>query len=193
MGRKSRAEERREELLAAFGRCIITYGLEGTSLEQIADEAGMTRSVIRHYIGNRDELVNALIEHIIAQYAGQLEAAYATVPPDQVVAYTLDRLFAGEALLDPRDTIIINVLMTAKDRYPQAKRLLVAMFEAMIESFSADLHHTYPQAPAAQCRQVAYALICMAEMHESFSWLGVDRTYTATARTAAEALIQTLK
>ena len=193
MGRKSLVMERREELLEAFGRCIVKYGLEGTSLEQIADEAGMTRSVIRHYIGNRDELVNVLIERIIVQYAGQLEAAYADIAPEQVVDHTLDMMFSGEQLLDQRDTIIINVLMTAKDRYPQAKQLLVAMFESMIELLSADLRQTYPQAPPERCRQVAYALICMAEMHESLIWLGLDRSYNAAARAAAEALIHTLE
>jgi AcrR family transcriptional regulator len=193
MGRKSMAGERRDELLDAFERCIVKHGLEGTSLEQIADEAGMTRSIIRHYIGNRDELVDALIERIIAQYAGQLEAAYADVPADQVVRHTLDVMFSGKQLLDPRDTVVITVLMTAKDRYPQAKKLLVAMFEAMIESFGADLAQTYPRAPAERCRQVAYALICMSEMHESLMWLGMDRGYNADARAAAEALIRTLE
>ncbi|HYF62206.1 MAG TPA: TetR family transcriptional regulator [Herpetosiphonaceae bacterium] len=192
MGRKSRAGERREELLDAFERCIVQYGLEGTSLEQVADEAGMTRSIIRHYIGNRDELVDALIERIIAQYAGQLETAYADVPPEQAVGYTLDMMFSGEQLLDPRDTIIITVLMTAKERYPQAKKLLVAMFEAMIDSFGADLERSYPQAPPGRCRQIAYAVICMAEMHESLMWLGMDRGYNAAARAAAETLIGTL-
>lgn len=192
MGRKSRAGERREELLDAFERCIVKFGLEGTSLEQIADEAGMTRSVIRHYIGNRDELVDALIERIIDQYSGQLEAAYANVAPDNLISHTLDTMFSGEQLLDQRDTIIINVLMTAKDRYPRAKHLLVAMFEAMIESFSADLRQAYPQASAERCRQVAYALICMAEMHESLIWLGLDGSHNAAARAAAEALIRTL-
>jgi hypothetical protein len=69
----------------------------------------------------------------------------------------------------------------------------VAMFEAMIDSFSADLAQTYPQAPAERCRQVAYALICMSEMHESLIWLGMDRGYNADARAAAEALIRTLE
>ena len=193
MGRKSMAGERRDELLNAFERCIVKYGLEGASLEQIADEAGMTRSIIRHYIGNRDELVDALIERIIAQYAGQLEAAYADVPADHVVRHTLDVMFSGEQLLDPRDTVVITVLMTAKDRYPQAKKLLVAMFEAMIDSFAADLGQSYPQAPAERCRQIAYAVICMAEMHESLMWLGMDRGYNAAGRAAAEALLRTLE
>ena len=48
MGRKSRAEERRELILAAFERCIAHHGID-VPLEQIADEAGVQRSLIRHH------------------------------------------------------------------------------------------------------------------------------------------------
>ncbi|NJM06754.1 TetR/AcrR family transcriptional regulator [Candidatus Gracilibacteria bacterium] len=71
MGRKSLAEERREDILAAFERCIARYGID-VPLEQIADEAGVKRSLIRHYLGNRDELVEQVIERIAVEYPRQV-------------------------------------------------------------------------------------------------------------------------
>lgn len=193
MGRKSLAKERRENLLDAFERCIVKFGLEGTSLEQVAEEAGMTRSIIRHYIGNRDDLVNALIERIVTQYGEQLEAEYAAVPDEQRIAYTLDDMFSKKETRNNHDSIIISVLMTAKDRYPKAKKMLVQLFEAIIQSVAKDLRNHYPKASKDACYQVAYALICMSEMHESFMWLGLKKRHYKDARFVAEALLKTLE
>ena len=44
--RPSLAAERTAQILDAFARCIGTHGLEGTSLQRIADEAGVQRFCI---------------------------------------------------------------------------------------------------------------------------------------------------
>ena len=192
MPRKSLAKERRAELLDAFERCIVKYGLEGTSLEQIAEEAGMTRSIIRHYIGNRDDIVNALIERVIVQQVAHLEAEYAGLSPEASIEKTLDTMFAPKTNLNTHEKIILDVLLTAKDRYPRAKTLLREMYTGVIESFADDLNNAYPQQSRDTCRRIAYALICMTEMNESFMWLGLNQTYHEDARRTAENLIQSL-
>ena len=65
VGRRSLASTRRPQILRAFEACVLRYGLEGSSLERIAQEAGVRRSLIRHYFGNRNELTEALIEGVI--------------------------------------------------------------------------------------------------------------------------------
>ena len=54
MGRPDLTEVRTAEILDAFERCVARFGLEGSSLERDAEEAGMKRSILRHYIGNRN-------------------------------------------------------------------------------------------------------------------------------------------
>lgn len=193
MGRKSLAKERRAHLLDAFERCIVQFGLEGTSLEQVAEEAQMTRSIIRHYIGNRDDLVNALIDRTIQQYGAQLEAEYARIAPDKRIAYLLDSLFTPKDAPSQHERIIVTVLMTAQGRYPQAKRKLVGLFEAIIQSIADDLHAHYPQAQAERCYQVAYGLLCLSEMHESFMHLGLKQRHHSAARQVATTLLRTLE
>lgn len=193
MPRKSLAKERREQLLDAFERCIVKFGLEGTSLEQVAEEAGMKRSIIRHYIGNRDDLVNALIERIILQYTEQLAAGYADLSPQESISTSIDVMFAQKAAISNRDKIIIDVLMSAKERYPNAKSMLTRMYEAIIDSFADDLQKAYPKASRTKCRGVAYSLICLSEMNETFMWLGLNAQYSADARAVAEDLLSLLE
>lgn len=191
MGRKDLTEERTAEILDAFARCMIKYGLD-TSLEQVAEEAGMTRSIIRHYIGNREEVVNTLIERITREYLAELRAEAAQIPRENMIAATLDYLFTPEDDPDGTDKLIFDVMMTGKDRYPKAKQVLIEMFEALIEMFAADLRRAYPQAEAARCQDVAYTVIALAMSNESLAWAGVDARYNTAARASAEALIRTL-
>jgi AcrR family transcriptional regulator len=191
MGRKNLTEERTAEILDAFARCMVKYGLD-TSLDQVAEEAGMTRSIIRHYIGNREEVVNALIERITADYLAELRADAAQIPQEGMIAATLDYLFDDEEGYDDTDKLIFDVMMTAKDRYAGAKQTLIAMFEELITMFTDDLTYAYPQADEVRCRDVAYSVLALAMSNESLMGVGMDKRYRVAARASAEALIRTL-
>lgn len=191
MGRKSLATERREELLDAFEQCILQYGLEGASLERVAEIAGMTRSIIRHYLGNRDDFIDALIERITVQVLDDYNIAN-NLDPQEMIQATLDTMFATERTFNARDKIIIDILMTAKTSYPRAKTMLAEMFEQLISGFAADLRRAYPTATPEACQRVAYAILCLSEMHDSLMLLGMNPRYNADARASAEALLHTL-
>jgi AcrR family transcriptional regulator len=192
MGRKSLATERSAAILDAFERCVVKYGLEGSSLEQIADEAGMKRTILRHYIGNRDELVDQLVERTVENYRTQVMQIFADVTEVEVVNKVLDALFTPQDVYDAADKIVVDVLMTAKERFPRAKQLLVAMFDEFVAAFATDLARVYPNASAEACRQVSYAIFCLAMSNESFLWLGMAPTYNAAARQSAEQLLRLL-
>lgn len=57
MGRPSVAAERRRQILEAAIRCIAAKGFAGTTLDGIAEEAGMARGHVRHFAGNRDDVL----------------------------------------------------------------------------------------------------------------------------------------
>jgi AcrR family transcriptional regulator len=61
MGRKSMADTRRQEIIAAFYRCVNAEGLASASIRKIARQAGVQPSMIHHYFKDRDEM----IEHMV--------------------------------------------------------------------------------------------------------------------------------
>lgn len=91
MARPDLTHERREQIVAAFARCVARRGLAATALEEVASEAGMKRSILRHYIGNRAALVTALLDRLLDRWRqdmGELVAYVAAAP-------TLERLVDG--------------------------------------------------------------------------------------------------
>ncbi len=187
MGRKSLVEERREEILAAFERCIGRYGID-VPLERIAKEAGMQRSLIRHYIGNRDEVVEQLMARIAEAYPRQIAEAIAPEQAGQIKD-VLDCLFNETIVATDWDAMIRAVVSTAQDRYPQAKQRIAQMMETISAHVARRLEELFPQAAPELCYEVAYGVLCLVQTNESMVWLGLDRRHTGLARASAEVLV----
>jgi AcrR family transcriptional regulator len=51
------AAQRRQEIVGAVCRIIATDGLEGASLREVADEAGLAVGSVRHYFDSSDDLL----------------------------------------------------------------------------------------------------------------------------------------
>ena len=52
------AAQRRQEIVGAVCRIIATDGLEGASLREVADEAGLAVGSVRHYFDSSDDLLS---------------------------------------------------------------------------------------------------------------------------------------
>ena len=74
MPRARMDEARQEEILSALAACILERGLLQTSLNDVAEKAGLARPLVRHFVGNRDEMIERLFEQLIDRGEKQLEA-----------------------------------------------------------------------------------------------------------------------
>jgi len=192
MGRKSLADERKRQILDAFERCVIKYGLESASLDDVAQEAGVSRSIIRHYIGNRDQLFDELVDRITADFLGHFECQFEGVETSEVRVLIINSLFTYQMGLTPEDVIIINNLMLAKDRYPSVKAKLTETFEKILDLYALEFGRIYPSAPVEARRSVAYTLFSMSIAHESMVWLGVSEKYMESVGEILETMIDSL-
>jgi AcrR family transcriptional regulator len=194
VGRKSLAEQRRAEILEAYMRCIPVHGLDAP-LEQIADTAGMQRSLIRHYVGNRDALVDEVVARIIERYLARLRALDAAIPASaaEALAATLDYLFPDAPATDPDEAVLLHVLLASQERYPAAKARLHGLFEALIDLLLADVQRACPRANPDEARGAAYSLLCLAMSSQSLHGLGLDAGYLLHARRAAARIVASLE
>jgi AcrR family transcriptional regulator len=74
--RKEKQAETRDRLLAAAERVFLRHGLQGSSVEEIAAEAGFTRGAFYSNFKSKDELFVALLQdRVYRQYAQMAEEA----------------------------------------------------------------------------------------------------------------------
>lgn len=92
-------EERREQLLDATLRVLDSDGFAGLSIEGIAREAGLAKTVVYDSFGSRERLLKALLEREQQRALAVLAAAMPQPPlpedPRRVLTESLTRLLEG--------------------------------------------------------------------------------------------------
>jgi len=193
VGRPSLQAERREQILEAFGRCVAERGLEGTTLEAVADEAGVQRAAIRHFVGNRDQLIRAGVEYLAAQYAHDLDAEIASARGPDRLERILDSLFLGGFTIGhPQEDRAIDALMAAAasdDKVRESLREMYKMFESRLAQ---EITAVYPDTDPQRVFAAAYAIMCLTEQNNAMQSLGFPPDRARAARDAAEALVSNL-
>ena len=189
MPRPSLADVRRPQLLDAYARCLVKFGAEGSTLERIADEAGVTRALVRHYLGNRDDVDRALVAFLRERGVGWFTGLGTGLAPRDRLVAILDALFAHGS---EQPGQVVDTLLGATSQDPVLRGLLREMYLEFEHLLDAELAAAYPRVEPAQRRQVAYAILCLAGMHSSLAELGFPVDRAIAARRSAQLLIDTL-
>jgi AcrR family transcriptional regulator len=191
MPRPSLADVRRPQLLDAYVRSILRYGPDGTTLDRVAEEAGVTRALVRHYLGNRRDVDRALVAHIRDRTVGWVRGVGAGLPPRERVTAMLDGLFGGQEPELPAR--VVDALLGASSRDPVLEGLLREMYLALEHLFAEELAAAFPGADPEARHRVAYAILCLAGMDSSLSELGFPADRHRFARSTAESLLAELE
>jgi AcrR family transcriptional regulator len=193
MGRPSLAAERRAQILEAFSRCLARRGLVGTTLDEIAAEAGVQRAAIRHFLGNREQLIRAGVEHIAARYAESLDAELRSAASSDRLAAILDSLFLGRfATGHTQEDRAIDAMMAAAASDARVRRSLREMYAMFEERLAQEIAAASPDVALQRVVAIAYAIMCLAEQNSSMRFLGFPPDRALAARTAAGSLIEVL-
>lgn len=189
MGRPSQKDQRTREILDAFERCLPRYGLEGSTLERVAEEAGVQRTIIRHYIGNRAELLEALVRRYLERSRGSLEAFLAELPRTQRARSAVEWLFDPQ-YSDPQSVQVANALIQASSEHSwlaASMRAWLDDFVAQIEKVIAD---DYPDATRASVSAAAVGITGIYFNLESSYALGDVRGLARASKRAAVMLLE---
>ena len=195
MGRKNLIEQRQVEILDAFERCLLKFGLEECTLERVAQEAGKSRNIIRHYIGNRDDLIAAFVERILVRIKQIAADILAGTPKQKLIPKVLDFLFQERSADDPPDLgeRMLGAMWRIREQSPLTQQALLNFYREFEKILTDGLTRLYPSVPAAKCQEAAYSIICLAESNWVLGTVGLDNSHTHMVRRSAEYLLQSLE
>ena len=172
--------------------CVVKYGLAGTTLAKIAEESGMSRGHIRHYVGNRDDLILALTRWIFASQDQDIEREIS----DRFAADGIDGVL--DTIFDPyfsesndENTIILEFLRAARtdDRLRTA---MLGEYNRTQSAIGQALIRTYPKAPGKEIEDISYALLCLALGNAMMSDLSRNSLSDNIVRRSGASLIATI-
>lgn len=191
-GRPSNRDERYEQVMQALVRCVARLGIEGATLTAIADEAGLSRPLIRHHIGNRDDILRSLQEYVLKGFNDQTNALAAALPDVETATTVIDILFA-DTDSDDRDLVLAFAALTARSANDLALReackASISQFEAVISQAIKAENARLDQAMADQVAQGVAALYFNIK---SLSPLDMAETWNRNAKSNAMKLIEQL-
>lgn len=179
-GRPSNRDERYAQVMQALTRTVARFGLEGASLSSIAKEAGMTRPLVRHHLGNRDEILTALQGYVLESFEQQTAELIDSLPEKDTARALVDNLFLRVDASNT-DLILAFAALTARaiddPALQEGCRDVVLGFEhAVADVLGASLYISpKPATEAAQTITALYFNII------SLSPLNMPEEWTATA------------
>jgi len=184
MPRPSIAVERREEILAAFEVCALRKGLAATTLADVAQEAGLPRPLVRHFIGNRADMVTGLIERMMQRASGAIDSALKAAGEQR--DEELLQIVLSKTFVDP----ITNRLMIQLWQQAWQDRKLQLQLEDVYRRCVEQIHDRVFSTPSQSSYELAYALAAMALGNAVFKQFNVgpgsDAAFVAVGKALTE-------
>ncbi|MEC0258201.1 hypothetical protein PAEVO_35260 [Paenibacillus sp. GM2FR] len=175
--------KRRAEVVNATLTCISMYGIDGMTLDKVADHANCSKGVVTYYFKNKDHLTIEAFKSFLAYYGLKIESGIEhTMTPGEMMDLALK--FMLPPLSDDADRMINVSQLEGVDKmyipYADQAKLFVQFFskamldrnlqEVVSKSYEADLQgiakimeygNRTGQMSVEDSRDAAYGLMAM--------------------------------
>ncbi|EEE37709.1 transcriptional regulator [Rhodobacteraceae bacterium KLH11] len=191
MPRPSLKDTRTQQILDAFMRCVARFGLDGSTLARISEEAGVARPLLRHYLGNREEMVQKLLDHVMQVFANRVEELFAALPSSDRTQAMMEALF-GRSVYSSENAAVFAALVAASERYGALRDPLqgfVYDFEARV---AAEIAHDAPTANTQDINVAAAGITAIYFNTDAIMPLKPRAGWRDTQRAAAQMLLDRL-
>lgn len=189
MARRSVAEERREQILAATLKTIAERGISGTTLDRIADTAGMSRGHVRHFIGNREALLVETAREFYKNETGELAILPTSVSDlDGAVDYFFGEKFTASSA---DDAVALGLVELSRST-PEIADVLNGVYAATRVKLVGFIASEKRNASVETCEWAAEGILAAAMGNVFIGDFDRDSAHTMRAQKAVKAMLGTL-
>ena len=141
--RTASREARRQQLIDATIKCIARKGMGGTTLADVAGEAGLSQGIVNLHFESKENLLNETLRYLADEYKTQFDKALATAgprPADRLRA--LMELDLRPAICDRRKISVWFAFWSEVKSRPMYRKICDESdryYEAVIEGLCAEL------------------------------------------------------
>ncbi|MFF5626889.1 TetR/AcrR family transcriptional regulator [Microbacterium sp. NPDC012755] len=168
---------------------IMEVGVAGATTARIAEKSGWTRGHVRHYLGNKDDQLRALVEALTDRYAPDLQRHVdeAELGSKRLAVY--DTLF-GDAWQDGavRDNVVFDQLIAYETANPRSDGPIRGMYQAIAKTVADALLQECPDLAPNVAYETGFAVVSFAYGAATMAALGW-RCRAATDATARQLLL----
>jgi AcrR family transcriptional regulator len=89
--------ERRDEVIRVAARLFAARGYHATTLDQIAEEIGITKPALYYYITNKEDILRTIINRILEPMQQATEIGQSDMPPEEKLRRIINILVTSAA------------------------------------------------------------------------------------------------
>lgn len=192
MGRPSLQKEREAQVLEAFMSVVARFGVEGATLERVADASGLKRPLIRHYLGNRDAMVHALAGYVVERQIAAIDELRAATTQASGLKGFVDTLFSDHGISDRNLNNAYQALVAAVEPYPDLRAPLLSVMVRFYDLAAEVVRRNAPQASTADIQAVAHGLVDLYLAIDALAPLSPPDDWARSSYDGALRLVRTL-
>jgi TetR/AcrR family transcriptional regulator, repressor for uid operon len=146
--------DRREQIIAAAQRAFVRHGFHAATMQQVAEEAGMSAGNLYRYFRSKE----AIVDGICAVDQRERSAAFAILLGSQNVLATLAEMLRTHLLAKPRERAIMYIEITAEAaRNPRIAATTLAIDEEVRRGLAELVEIAKAKGEAAASLDAAFA------------------------------------
>ncbi len=191
MPRPSLKTQRREQIIDAAMSCVAQHGISGLTLERVAEIAGIARPLIRHNVGNREQLVEAVTNHFIESSNEKMNAMIHHQSEKLTLTTTINYLFDVENS-DTRLMLVAEALIAESANDKRVAQVIRQWLSDFVERLEVLASKEFPEASKEMCSTVATGITGIYFTVDSMKPIGGLSEFTNASKKAALMLLDQL-
>jgi AcrR family transcriptional regulator len=177
--------------VGAFIALVAERGLETVTIEDVASRSGVSRTAIRHFVGNRSDLIASAIASLVTRYEMAITAHVGPEPDArELVGLLFGDVWVSEATDEDRAFRVLEQEAIGSSAH---RSLIRDAYAALVKGLVEAMRRSGATAPAKQLTDAAYLIVCLSEQNVTLQGVGFARVRgRAAARLASEILDRVL-
>lgn len=191
---KPLADYRRPEIVAATLQAIKEHGLPMPSYDRIAQHAGMSRQLIRHYFPDPEKLMVAVCDAMAASYREALMKGIIQTGRTERLPLFLDFYFnflAERGLRKPEDDAVYDAMFSMAQGSTAIRNALVEQYGELRQTIAQEVQISHPELSQKACREIGFLFVSLMYGHwKMVAALGFSTEYNKVTRAALDRIIE---
>lgn len=187
------SDVRKPAIVQAAIRTIGKHGLPIPSYDLIAEEAEMSRQLIRHYFPDPEALMVSVCDGLAASYKEALMQGILKADRTERLPMFLDFYFdflAGEGLAKPADDQVYDAMFSLAAASEKVRKNLHDQYALLQFTIAHEVQISHPTLSQPACREIGYLFVAIMYGHwKLVATLGFSPDHNAVARSAIDRLI----
>lgn len=187
------SEIRKPEIVAGAIAALNKHGLSAISYDLIAEEADMSRQLIRHYFPKPDALMVSVCDGLAAAYRDTLARGIIAADASKRLPMFLDFYFdllAGQDLAKPRDDAAYDAMLAIATSNEGVRQNLHDQYALLQMTVAHEVQISFPGLSQNACREVGFVFVSLMYGHwKMVATLGFSEDHNAISRAAMDRLV----